>query len=209
MIELDPAILAYILAEPDEDDHRIIAAEWWDDHEESDRAEFVRVQLELARLEPDTPENCKPAWATLSRRERELTRNGVEQIFWAADLPCSGSPENGTVWRRGFIEGIACPWGHWQENASKILTRQPVRKVVLTTRPPLTGELLSDCWPSVVFDLPRLQGGHNATLTVGTGPNAPTFDILQWHVETPEPKVYRPRNWLQDFAAQHGLPQPK
>ncbi len=39
-----------ILAEPDEDVHRLVYSDWLDDHGEADHAEFIRAQCELARL---------------------------------------------------------------------------------------------------------------------------------------------------------------
>jgi uncharacterized protein (TIGR02996 family) len=42
-----------ILAAPDDDLPRLIYADWLDEHGESDRSEFIRVQIERARLETD------------------------------------------------------------------------------------------------------------------------------------------------------------
>src|SRR5262245_53285184 len=52
MSERDAFIQAIIQA-PDDDLPRLIYADWLDEHGESDRAEFVRVQIERARLEMD------------------------------------------------------------------------------------------------------------------------------------------------------------
>lgn len=42
------ALLQAILDEPDADDLRLIYADWLEDHGEEERAEFIRVQCELA-----------------------------------------------------------------------------------------------------------------------------------------------------------------
>jgi uncharacterized protein (TIGR02996 family) len=49
MIERD-ALLAGILAHPDEDAPRLVYADWLQEHGEPYRADFLRVQIELARL---------------------------------------------------------------------------------------------------------------------------------------------------------------
>jgi uncharacterized protein (TIGR02996 family) len=47
-----PGFLAAILADPKDDTPRLIYADWLDDAGEYDRAEFIRVQCELASLPP-------------------------------------------------------------------------------------------------------------------------------------------------------------
>jgi len=43
------ALLAAICAEPDEDTPRLVFADWLDEHDQSERAAFMRAQIELAR----------------------------------------------------------------------------------------------------------------------------------------------------------------
>src|SRR4051812_20344131 len=43
------ALLADILEHHDDDTPRLVYADWLDEHGEADRAEFIRVQCELAR----------------------------------------------------------------------------------------------------------------------------------------------------------------
>ena len=44
-------LLAQILAEPERDDLRLIFADWLEENDQAERAEFIRVQLEIARTE--------------------------------------------------------------------------------------------------------------------------------------------------------------
>lgn len=44
-------LLADIIEHPEADDLRLIYADWLDDHDEEERAEFIRVQVELAKAE--------------------------------------------------------------------------------------------------------------------------------------------------------------
>jgi len=55
------ALLDAIRAAPDDDAPRLVYADWLDEHGQPERAEFIRVQCELARQE-------SPA---LRRREAE------------------------------------------------------------------------------------------------------------------------------------------
>jgi uncharacterized protein (TIGR02996 family) len=57
-----PALLAAIRAAPDDDAPRLIYADWLDEHGQPERAEFIRVQCELARRKN----------RALRRREAEL-----------------------------------------------------------------------------------------------------------------------------------------
>ena len=47
----EDALLAAIAAHPDEDTPRLMYADWLDEHGQPVRAEFIRVQIELARKE--------------------------------------------------------------------------------------------------------------------------------------------------------------
>ncbi len=56
-------LLAAIINEPESDDLRLIAADWMEDHGQPERSEFVRVQVELARiasLVTDRRDNLNP-----------------------------------------------------------------------------------------------------------------------------------------------------
>lgn len=159
------AFLAAIIAEPENDLPRLIYADYLDERGESERAEFIRVQCELARLPGCSSCDVSPGirrYATtdgnwieddcnvcggtglnesdhaiaLRRRERELL-TPVNAAFWAANLPCPGCEEHGTVWHRGFVSEITCPWSDWQRLASAIMAATPLRKVRwISTIPP-------------------------------------------------------------------------
>ena len=93
------ALRRVILAEPDDDTPRLIYADWLEEHGDPNRADFIRVQIEHARL---------PRWdarqVRLQLHERELLAHYGAR--WRADLP----DIHGVTWgefRRGFIEPIA------------------------------------------------------------------------------------------------------
>jgi uncharacterized protein (TIGR02996 family) len=89
------AFLEAILANPDDDAPRLVFADWLEEHGESDRAEFIRVQIERTR---------SPHWdarqVRLRLRERALIERHGQR--WKEDLPSI----EGVYWeefRRGFV----------------------------------------------------------------------------------------------------------
>jgi uncharacterized protein (TIGR02996 family) len=68
------AFLDAIIDAPDDDELRLVYADWLEEHGDPDRAEFIRVQIELARLAPGQDEYSKLAFVdspdTLWRSDR-------------------------------------------------------------------------------------------------------------------------------------------
>jgi uncharacterized protein (TIGR02996 family) len=99
----DHPLLRAILADPDDDTRRLVAADWFADHDQHDRAEFVRLQVELARGVDDPARR-----AALEQRERELL--SAHEAEWAAPLAAvlDVPPGLWTGWefRRGFAEAF-------------------------------------------------------------------------------------------------------
>jgi len=54
----EAAFTAAILAEPDEDTPRLVYADWLQEHGREERAEFIRAQVLLAKLEAGEPPEC-------------------------------------------------------------------------------------------------------------------------------------------------------
>jgi uncharacterized protein (TIGR02996 family) len=87
--------LEAIIAEPDDDTPRLICADWLEEHGDVARAEFIRVQIERARL----PE-WDPRQVRLRLRESALLAQHGET--WRGELPAI----EGVTWegfRRGFV----------------------------------------------------------------------------------------------------------
>jgi uncharacterized protein (TIGR02996 family) len=100
---LEEAFLGAIAEAPEDDLPRLAYADWLDEHGDPDRAEFIRVQCELARLEPSDPRR-----EPLSERERVLLN--AQGAKWTA---CLG-PLAGTVrwlFRRGMLEEVGIEEG--------------------------------------------------------------------------------------------------
>jgi uncharacterized protein (TIGR02996 family) len=67
----EAALLAAIHEAPEDDAPRLVYADWLEDHGESDRADFIRAQVELARLDEADPRH--PALLARARRSGMLT----------------------------------------------------------------------------------------------------------------------------------------
>lgn len=94
---VDRAFLADILERPDDDAPRLIYADWLDDHGRAERAEFIRVQVELARMDRYDVRHLR-----LVRRESELIHRHGEA--WAAETGLED--REGATFRRGFVEHL-------------------------------------------------------------------------------------------------------
>ncbi len=137
------ALLAAVLANPGDDAPRLIYADHLEERDgpgDAERAEFVRVQVELARLEGVSVRPLLESARTravildavleyqrdgLRRRERELLQAHYpdwlprlipgEQVIGGPDGTgrCIVAPFEGVWFRRGFVEQVACPLETW------------------------------------------------------------------------------------------------
>ncbi len=94
----DEALLRAITDQPDEDTPRLVYADYLDEQGQHDRAEFIRVQVELAQLPANDPRRNQ-----LYERQAQLLH--AHHRKW---LPSHWhfSPYHGVTWRRGFITGV-------------------------------------------------------------------------------------------------------
>ncbi len=167
MIPLDAHLLAAVLEEPESDALRLVCADFWEEHGEVERAEFIRVQVELAQMEARHHHECTSTVkrgmeaAGLRRRERELLTLSVEQRWpdYAPAIPCwlnadstvtvhreatAKSVYSSTVaFRRGFIAAITCTAADWLAHADAIRAREPVTEVMLTTWPEVQHDMIN------------------------------------------------------------------
>lgn len=114
--------LQCIRNEPDEDAHRLVYADFLDEHGDSPRAEFIRIQVRLARGE--VPAEDIPA---LRRREHELLL--AHEPEWTAPL-------HRIVQRvrfvRGFVERVTLLAEGFVRRGKELFRLTPARHVILT-----------------------------------------------------------------------------
>jgi len=116
------AFLRAILADPDDDAPRLIYADWLDENGDADRAEFIRLQVQLARLSHSDPD-----WGPLSARSHELKQ--ARYMEWLNQLP----QFDGVHWEifdRGFISAARFdgPDAYFN-NAVKVFEAAPINEL--------------------------------------------------------------------------------
>jgi anti-anti-sigma factor len=115
----DEAFLETIRDEPEDDAVRLIYADWLDEQGQPERAEFIRLQIERARLPADSPQ-----MPGMCAREREF-------------LDCHGREWAGAVcplveryvFHRGFVEEVTLSWMGLAEHSRELAQRALVRRL--------------------------------------------------------------------------------
>jgi uncharacterized protein (TIGR02996 family) len=133
------AFLEAICEEPDDDSHRLVYADWLEEHGDEARAEFIRVQCALAHLpwpcggsgegSPAEDPAAAQARAALQAREREL-RNRHERAWLG---PLRGRVD-GWEFHRGLLTVVLSGrwWKHPWHRLWRLLGR-PVLDSLLDT----------------------------------------------------------------------------
>ncbi|MFO0821838.1 MAG: TIGR02996 domain-containing protein [Gemmataceae bacterium] len=141
------AFVEAIVANPGDDTARLVAADFLEEHGDADRAAFIRVQVQLARLE-SIGVMKGPEVDQLRAKERGLTAPFSNLSLWAAEecpelvnmlrpaLPTPGIKftVRGTEkvgWHRGFIHQVRCLAREWQQHGVALRKRLPIRIVTL------------------------------------------------------------------------------
>jgi uncharacterized protein (TIGR02996 family) len=115
----DDAFLASIIESPDDDTPRLVYADWLEEHGQGERAEFIRVQCELATMAEGDPRR-----AELGARERQLLQWHEET--WVGPLcPLARS----WVFRRGFIDEVWTTARAFSTYAARLFRSAPLRHV--------------------------------------------------------------------------------
>ncbi len=113
------ALLAAILAHPDDDTPRLVYADWLDEHDEPDRAEFIRIQCCLDRISRFTSEAKRKA-----PREKELRAKLFPHLV---KLPFTK-----ITFRRGFVESVTSGLQVFAKHAAKLHAKDaPAYELVL------------------------------------------------------------------------------
>ncbi len=130
------ALLASIFAAPDEDTPRLVYADWLDENGQPARAEFIRVQVEIARMVLHARQPLNVETAGLLAREKTLLVTHREN--WLAPLYEKGEPlDSGSThgqFRRGFVEIVWMRATRFLSHAERLFQLCPVRELRVTTR---------------------------------------------------------------------------
>jgi uncharacterized protein (TIGR02996 family) len=160
----DAAFIRAIAAAPDDDAPRLVYADYLEetgDPAKAARAEFIRVQIEKARLVPDTPR-----WTELWHRDTALLEWARQ---WRAELPIvQGVRYWGFI--RGFVEKIdAYNADQFVVAARTIFDSTPVRRLWIDD--------LSSVQVAALVAIDRLSDVCELELEIND-PDTQTLDVL-------------------------------
>jgi uncharacterized protein (TIGR02996 family) len=169
---LAKGFLADIVANIDDDTPRLVYADWLAENGQDDRAEFIRVQVQRARL---------PAWdaaqVRLRLREQELMKQHGDA--WLAELPAV----EGAKWegfRRGIVAEVSfASFEAMRANAHACRAAAPVEAV--TVRWPRRREAAQDGAPIAELRELSLTGrpdGEGEIARLAGSPQLATLRIL-------------------------------
>lgn len=191
------ALLAAILANPDEDTPRLMFADWLKDNGEPDRGELVRLQVEAAHAEPFGPtarELGAAAQRLLDRHAGAWTRHVAERVV-------------GCQFARGFVEHAAVNAATFAGDAAALFAAEPVRSLQVARFAMTAASVSLDAF----FNIPQLVRVARLDLsTLGEHPDY--FDPLAAcpHLAGLTDLSLRnnpvPVPWLRDMLAGRALP---
>ncbi|MBA4191115.1 MAG: hypothetical protein C0467_24285 [Planctomycetaceae bacterium] len=120
----EQGFLRAIIEAPEDDTARLVFADWLDENGQSERAEFIRTHIELARSDEADPRRA--AW--LARLHRLQAANGAA---WVGFDPKQHPGWERWEWGRGMVESVSV-----QNLAAlpELLERFPIREVVFRVR---------------------------------------------------------------------------
>ena len=135
-----------ICADPTDDTARLVYADWLQESGDAERAEFIRVQVERARLRAAGEDSE-------ALRTRDLEMRAGHAVKWQRELPRLRGVSWQRFWR-GFVSGVTvATWQSYDRNADALFAATPIQFLTLL---PLFGDHASRFAASRY--LPRLIG---------------------------------------------------
>jgi len=116
------ALLAAVIASPDDDLPRLVFADWLDENGDPDRAEFIRLQIAHARGTLD-----------LGGLVREKVLLQTHTAVWLAPMWAGGGAlstrRTHGVFRRGFVDAVWMPAGWFVLYGDRLFAVAPVTEL--------------------------------------------------------------------------------
>jgi uncharacterized protein (TIGR02996 family) len=167
---MSQALLQAIIDHPDDDDARLVFADWLDEHGQPERAEFIRVQIAMGH-----PRENVDRWLDLEMRENELLER--HQREWLDAFP--GRVLSGTFCR-GFLTDATVDVPTYLEYVENIRRLSPVQRFYLDLNEVTTSPSMLELLPvSFLRDYSVLPVGiRRDMLVIATAPYA-DGDLLQ------------------------------
>jgi uncharacterized protein (TIGR02996 family) len=166
-------LLQTIIENPDDDALRLVFADWLEDHSELERAEFIRVQIELAKLP-----NLDKRRPVLEERQTELLlRNEGEWVKPIRHCVVSWT------FQRGFITEVTLTVAMYQKHTFELVRQVPIRRMwVGRAEVTICGSaraLVPDSIARECLVLPLGHGHFPDDCLVVAVPSPIDFDLLQ------------------------------
>ncbi len=145
------ALLNAIIAHPDEDTPRLMYADWLQEHDRPERAEYIRLSIQLANLcygdpnfEAEEQRLLEQRWPLVNRFHKR----------WEREFATAFPPDESVsfVFNRGFIEYVSCSVPYLLDNAEQLFARAPIRWLRPSVPMATVGLLRQSEW------FPRLHG---------------------------------------------------
>ncbi len=145
---------------PADNDRRLILADALEEAGQGEKAEFIRVQCELAKLRagPTGPVPDDNAWLMFGMEYRLLSRR-AQELGGLPNGPClhcdwhAPMTHDGWMWefRNGFPDRVTCACAMWQKHGPTSVVVTPVVQVVLSDKEPsefrtLGNDVVHFCW---------------------------------------------------------------
>jgi uncharacterized protein (TIGR02996 family) len=202
----DNPFLQALLANPDDDTLRLALADWLDENDQPARAEFIRVQVELAR---GVAELDRRRHLELRQRDLLLTHEADWVQPLAEVLDCPPGTWGGWVFRRGFVEYFHLPATVVNRHGERLTQLTPVRELFL--RPCNSGNVLALCrrpWLRSItaLYLPAARLNANAIRALIDCPyleGLRVLDVVAGDVPEPLAREFRRRFGHQLVRGQH------
>lgn len=116
------SFLRAIIENPDDDGPRLVYADWLDENGDPDRAEFIRVQIALARNgTAGRPQLYERQVQLLARHRRE----------WSSEAESVVRTPGQFFFRRGFVDDVDADAFEFVERAADLYRRTPVQHLRL------------------------------------------------------------------------------
>lgn len=179
----EAAFLHAIRKDPADDTARLVYADWLTEHGREDRAEFIRVQVDLARRLPAWNDDYNSGRGACAKEGSDLCRLQTRvRLLWPSlwhlfmvpglnahitlkTKPVDIEPPFIHV-RRGFVDSVTCSAADWLAHAAGLVAAHPITRVTLTDSTGWDARIAQfdshdpdgtfgcSMWPRIKFHLP-------------------------------------------------------
>jgi uncharacterized protein (TIGR02996 family) len=122
----EQALLNAINAAPADDVPRLVYADWLDEHNRPERAEFIRVQCELAQVRIADP-GGREQYDLLSHRYQELYAAHCRTWEREAVVDLPAHRQLSVLFSRGMVGEVSCTTKYFLEHGEKVVSQFPLQ----------------------------------------------------------------------------------